>query len=198
MNRLHKDKLSLKIILEVSNMSSQMDDTPKIEPAKTGRASCRFCRQKIMIESIRIGIPYQFTRPDGKTITSYGYYHPECVPIERIESILDILSSTSSIGSEAMIELTKSLKKRQKEGDKTPQPQREISPFLEPSKSSRGACKICEKKMEKGTLRVAEPTQVELDDGRKFFSNSDGRATSPVTSPFIPYILTFIIFPAYL
>lgn len=154
-------------------MSTQRDDKPKIEPAKTGRASCRFCRQKIIKDSFRIGIPYQFTRPDGKTITSYGYYHPGCIPREKIESILDVLDSTPTIDSEEKLELIESLKKRQKEVDEAPQPQREVSrkAFIELSKSSRGTCKICEKKIDKGILRVAEPTQVELEDGRKFSSN---------------------------
>ncbi|MHA2244651.1 MAG: hypothetical protein ACXADY_06745 [Candidatus Hodarchaeales archaeon] len=154
-------------------MPAKLDDKPIIEFSKSGRASCRTCRRKIVKEEIRIGIPYTFTKPDGETITSYGYYHPLCAPRDKIETILEIVASSSTIDSENRSYITESLKKRQKEGTKSPQSRNAAmaKPFLEPSKSSRGACRTCEKKIEKGIYRVAEPSQVELDDGRKFFSH---------------------------
>ncbi len=154
-------------------MPAKLDDKPIIELAKSGRASCRACRRKIVKEEVRIGIPYTFSKPDGETITSYGYYHPICAPQDKIEIILEILASSSPIDSENRSNITKSLKKRQKEDFKSPQSRSaaKAKPFLEPSKSSRGACRTCEKKIEKGIYRVAEPSQVELDDGRKFFSH---------------------------
>jgi hypothetical protein len=57
-----------------------MEAIPKIERAKSSRSTCRTCKQKISKDIYRVGIPYQFTRPDGEEITSYGSYHPECVP----------------------------------------------------------------------------------------------------------------------
>lgn len=126
-----------------------------------------------MKAEFRIGIPYQFTRPDGETVTSYGYHHPECSPQDTIKTLLEILGSSTSIDSDDKVKIAKSLKKRQEESGESPQSRSAVTrkSFLESSKSSRGACRICEKKIEKGVFRVAEPTQVELDDGRKFFSH---------------------------
>ncbi len=151
-------------------MPEKLDDKPIIELAKSGRASCRTCRRKIVKEEIRIGIPYTFTRPDGGTITSFGYYHVDCAPRNKIETILEVLVSSSEINSDNKLKISKSLEKRKKE-DTQLRDNAKRRPFLEQSKSSRGACKICEKKITKGDLRVAEPSLVELDDGRKFFSH---------------------------
>lgn len=153
-------------------MLGKMDDKPIIEAAKSGRASCRTCWRKIVKEEFRIGIPYQFTKPDGETISSYGYYHPECVPQDKIETILEILASSTTTDPDNRVKITKSLKKRQKERAKSPQSRSAImrKPFFELSKSSRGTCRSCEKKIDKGIFRLAEPTQVELDDGRRYFS----------------------------
>ncbi|MFX1506111.1 MAG: hypothetical protein ACFFDC_08345 [Promethearchaeota archaeon] len=145
---------------------------PMIEPAKSGRASCRSCRGKISKGEYRIGIPYQFRRPDGETVYSFGYYHPECTPKDKIKMILRILEESTTIDKIKRIQIRESLKKRLEERDESPQtPSSLQKPFLETSKSSRGICRICEEKIQKGVFRVAEPTQVELDDGRKFFSH---------------------------
>ena len=42
---------------------------------------------------------------------------------------------------------------------------------MERAKSSRGKCRKCEDKIQKDEIRVAEPSMVELDDGRKFSSH---------------------------
>ena len=153
-------------------MSANMADKLKIEPAKTSRASCRSCRQKILKNEFRIGIPYPFTKPDGETITSHGYYHIACVPQDKVDLIMEVLSSSSTIDTESKAKIAESLKKRKKEVTNSPQRSAAMRiSFLEHSKSSRGACRTCEKKIEKGILRVAEPSQVELEDGRKFISH---------------------------
>ncbi|MFW9902901.1 MAG: hypothetical protein ACFFFH_01095 [Candidatus Thorarchaeota archaeon] len=153
-------------------MSAKKVEIPIIEPAKSGRASCRNCRGKIFKGEYRIGIPYQFTRPDGEIVYSFGYYHPECTPKDKIKMIFNILEASATIDKSERDKIRKSLKKRLKERDESPQiPSVLQKPFLETSKSSRGACRICEEKIEKGLYRVAEPTQVELEDGRKFFSH---------------------------
>jgi hypothetical protein len=59
---------------------------------------------------------------------------------------------------------------RKPEKKDTPSLNHSIS-FIEHSKSSRGKCKKCDIKIERDELRVAKPTPVELDDGRKFTSN---------------------------
>lgn len=263
-------------------MSEKLEGKPKIEPAKSGRASCRFCNKKILKDELRIGIPFPFTTPDGKTVTSYGYYHIECSPPDKIDSILEILPTIPSLDPEIKDQINKKLENLLKDtksseikemkvldlspssrtihmtfriiekgkgrtvvikeeehrvadikiGDETgtinltlwdevinqvkegktykikngyinvfqgrmrlelgswgsledtdevikldsinmtvDRSQFMSIPFIEPSKSSRGACRICEKKIEKGNFRVAEPSEVELEDGRKFSSH---------------------------
>lgn len=153
-------------------MSADLADKLKIEPAKTSRSSCRTCRQKIMKNEYRIGIPYSFQKPDGETITSLGFYHIICAPQDKVNLIMEVLASSSTIDVADRAKIIESLKNRKKEIIDSPQRSAAIrKSFLEHSKSSRGACRICEKKIEKGILRVAEPSQVELEDGRKFFSH---------------------------
>ncbi|UCE14218.1 MAG: hypothetical protein JSV04_03325 [Candidatus Heimdallarchaeota archaeon] len=263
-------------------MSEKMGGKPKIEPAKSGRASCRFCNKKIVKQELRIGIPYPFTTPDGKTVTSYGYYHVDCSPPDKIDSILEVLSTLTSLDSEIKDQIKEKLENLLKDlessqieeikvidlspssrniqltfgviekgdgrtvvvrkeertvadikiGDETgtinltlwdeainqvregktykikngyinvfqgrmrlelgnwgsledtdevikldsikldiDRSQFMTIPFIEPSKSSRGACRICEKKIEKGNFRVAEQSEIELEDGRKFSSH---------------------------
>ena len=126
-----------------------------------------------MKDEFRIGIPYQYTKPDGGAVTSFGYYHVDCAPRNKIETILEVLASSSEIDSEIKLKISNSLENRKKEDSDNSQlrGRAKRKPFLEQSKSSRGACRICEKKITKGDLRVAEPSQVELDNGRKFFSH---------------------------
>ncbi|MFX1516120.1 MAG: hypothetical protein ACFFC6_07420 [Promethearchaeota archaeon] len=152
-------------------MSAKKAEIPIIEPAKSGRATCRGCREKILKGDYRVGIPYQFTRSDGETISSYGYYHPECTPKDKLEIVFEVLENSTLIGSVDKEKITEFLKQSQKKVESPQASSSPRKPFFELSKSSRGVCRVCEKKIEKGIFRVAEPTQVELDDGRKFFSH---------------------------
>ena len=152
-------------------MSAKKAEIPIIEPAKSGRATCRGCREKILKGDYRVGIPYQFTRPDGEIISSHGYYHPECTPKDKLEVILEILENSTSLDSADKEKIKESLKQSQMKVESPQASRLSRKPFFELSKSSRGVCRVCEEKIEKGIFRVAEPTQVELDDGRKFFSH---------------------------
>ena len=143
-----------------------MDDHPKIERAKSSRSTCRTCGQKIVKDIYRIGIPYEFTRPDGEKITSYGWYHPECVPFNSIQPTVDIVESDMTIESKEKKEIISSMKKNKEEQVEVLQ-----RPFIENSKSGRATCKKCDEKIKKKVYRVAEPVEVDLEDGRKFFSN---------------------------
>ncbi len=147
-------------------MLKLVDDHPKIERARSSRSSCRTCGQKILKDIYRIGIPYQFTRPDGEKITSYGWYHPECVPFNSIQPTVNILESDMTIEPKEKKQIIGSLKKTKEEQVEVLQ-----RPFIEISKSGRANCKKCDKKITKKVYRVAEPVEVDLEDGRKFFSN---------------------------
>ena len=154
-------------------MSSERSDNPKVEFAKSGRSKCRGCQENILKDSPRIGIPSPFTTPKGEVITSYRYYHTECTPRFELHGIVSYLETekleNSELQKDTLTTLNQLLKNKSTKEAKVEQPINE--PFLEYAKSSRGKCKICDEKIEKDTLRVAEPTLIELDDGRRFSSN---------------------------
>ncbi|MHA1214982.1 MAG: hypothetical protein ACTSPG_06775 [Candidatus Hodarchaeales archaeon] len=137
---------------------------PFLEPAKSGRAKCRGCQEKINKGEIRVGLPYSFAMKDGREIESYHYYHVNCVPSSKVSSVLEILQETEFIDSEKLEVIRNALEsarsqRRQKLSIKT---------FIEKSPSSRATCKICEDKILKEEFRVIEPFSVELEDGRVF------------------------------
>ncbi|MFX0182756.1 MAG: hypothetical protein ACFE95_06690 [Candidatus Hodarchaeota archaeon] len=152
-------------------MSEKISQKPIIEPAKSARSSCRICQKKIEKDSIRIGVPSPYTLPDGRTVATYRYYHPECVPYDRIIEILEILSSMSTIEPMEKNQVKKTLERIQKKGSENVEEQRRArdKPFFEYSRSGRGTCRICENKIAKGIFRVAEPTKIDLTDGRQIF-----------------------------
>ncbi|MFX0172785.1 MAG: hypothetical protein ACFE9L_12785 [Candidatus Hodarchaeota archaeon] len=147
-------------------MSDEITQNPIIEPAKSARSSCRICQKKIEKGFIRIGVPSPYTLPDGRTVSSYRFYHPDCVPYDRIASILDILDSVTTIEHEDKNQVKITLEKIQMLGSSATKG-RIIEPFFEYSRSGRGSCRICENKIEKGVFRIAEPTQIELTNGRR-------------------------------
>lgn len=169
---LQQSKKGLKIMRKVTNiMSNKNKQQPIIELAKSARSSCRICRKKIEKDSIRIGVPSPYTLPDGKTVATYRYYHPKCVPYDRITEILEILASTSTIAPMEMNQVRETLENIQKQGSKGIEEQRRAKnkPFFEYSRSGRGTCRICENKIAKGIFRVAEPTKIDLTNGRQIF-----------------------------
>jgi hypothetical protein len=150
-------------------MSTPQSNQLKVELAKSGRSKCRGCQEKILKDTPRVGIPYPFTTPKGEVITSFRYYHLECTPRFNIAEVLSVLDKfpmeEDTLQKEAIQTLTEI-----KEGKFSPK-QKTVQPYLEYSKSSRGKCRSCEEKIIKDSLRIAEPTLVELDDGRRFASN---------------------------
>lgn len=153
-------------------MSTNTDQLPIIEPAKSGRSSCRICRNKIEKETIRIGIPSEYTLPDGRTVSSFRYFHPTCVPYNRIEVVLQVLSTVDSLEEIEREKIKKELKDLQKKGEQTDDADISMrKPFIEKSRSGRGKCRTCDMKIEKDVYRVSEPSQVELPDGRKIFGS---------------------------
>jgi len=152
-------------------MSEKISQKSIIEPAKSARSSCRICRKKIEKDSIRIGLPSPYTLPDGRAVATYRYYHPECIPYDRITEILEILASTFTIEPMEKNQVRETLENIQKQGSKDIEERRRTrnKPFFEYSRSGRASCRICENKIAKGIFRVAEPTKIDLTDGRQIF-----------------------------
>ncbi|NHJ01252.1 MAG: hypothetical protein EAX86_03875 [Candidatus Heimdallarchaeota archaeon] len=145
---------------------SESDKSPILEAAKSSRSACRLCHQKIMKGEYRIGIPYDFTTSDGNIVTSYRYHHPKCVPVRNIDLVTKLIKNNTTIESAIKELIFKELDEAKKA-----QKDRSSSPYIEESKSSRSTCRLCEEKIQKETYRVAEPEQVELEDGRSFSSH---------------------------
>lgn len=152
-------------------MSNKDEAKPyKIETSPNNRASCKSCREKIVKETVRIGVPTPYTTPDGKTVYNYKYFHLKCIPRKHADSVLAIDNINDIIQSED-IEL---LSTKSKENNESPQrsssSRKGLLTHIEVSKSSRAKCIECEDKILKDTFRYADPKPVELDDGRKFTS----------------------------
>ena len=151
-------------------MSETKTELPKIEPAKSGRSSCRECRKKILKDAIRVGNPYQFNSPKGDVLTGYSWFHLECTPSYVIPETINSLKRDPLEDTDQQKDVLSTLERMFKEKPKkvSQRKRNDKSPFFEIAKSSRGKCRKCEEKIEKGVIRVAESTMVELDDGRKF------------------------------
>jgi len=154
-------------------MSETKTELPKIEPAKSGRSTCKGCREKILKDTIRVGTPYQFNSPKGEVFTGYSWYHLECTPGYIIPETINTIKKSPlediNQQKDTLSVLKQMLRDKPKKESRSQRMDR--SPFLERAKSSRGKCRRCEEKIEKGVIRVAEPTLVEMEDGRKFSSN---------------------------
>ncbi len=154
-------------------MSSDRSDNPKVEFAKSGRSKCRGCQEKISKDIPRIGIPSPFTTPKGEVITSYRYYHVKCIPRYAIQDVISFLTKEklddSNLQNDTLASLNQMLQTEPSKEIKSEQQIQE--PFLEYAKSSRGKCRHCEEKIEKNSLRAAEPALVELDDDRRFVTH---------------------------
>ena len=176
-------------------MSERKPDLPKVEPAKSSRSICRECRQKIAKDEIRVGNPYEFTTPKGDVLTGYSWFHLKCTPGYIIPEVINSLKANplddKDQQKEIMFILNEMFKERPRK--RSQEQIRDNSPFLERSKSSRGKCRKCEEKIEKGTIRVAEPTMIELEDGRKFRSHKYYHHTCYIDSNEDPKSLLNII-----
>ena len=65
-----------------------------IEPATTGRATCRGCRAAIAVDSLRVGeaVPNLYAEKDGAE--TMHWYHPVCASYRRPEAFLEAVASS--------------------------------------------------------------------------------------------------------
>jgi hypothetical protein len=124
-----------------------------IEPAKSGRASCRTCKGKIEKGALRFGeeVPNAFS-DSGEM--SYQWHHLECAAKKKPGPLKATLASyTGEIPNRADLE------KSMDEAARTEKPS--TFPYAERASTSRSSCQECEEKIEKGQLRVAIEREVE-------------------------------------
>ncbi len=152
-------------------MPSTKSGEIKIELAKSSRSTCRTCHNKIDKDSPRIGIQTIFSLPDGNDAISYRFYHPNCLPFDKISDTMDFLKKKKKLKDINKKEIEKILLNLKSEGKNNLDDgieQKEDS-FLEYSKSNRSSCRECSEKIIKGEIRVVKPSLIELTDGRKIF-----------------------------
>jgi hypothetical protein len=133
-----------------------------IEESKTGRATCRICRQKIEKGELRFG------EEDVNAFSANGavtlrWYHLRCAAIARPAKLKPALAAWTAPLPERMTldtAINEALSKAKPE-----------LPYAEMAPSGRSKCLACGETIEKGMLRVA--IEREVDTG-SFVTKSAG------------------------
>jgi len=115
----------------------------KIEPAPSGRASCRGCKQAIAKGGLRFAeeTPNPYSEDGG---TSFRYWHLACAAIKLANELGAALAAY-----EGPVEDRASLETLVREHA------RPEMPYAERASSGRARCRACDTTIRKGELRVA-------------------------------------------
>ncbi|MFO0724027.1 MAG: hypothetical protein U1E65_09610 [Myxococcota bacterium] len=122
-----------------------------IEPAKSGRASCRTCRKPIAKGELRFGEETPNAFAEGEP--SFVWHHLECAAKKRpneLKSALDTFSG--EIPNRAELEAAMST------AAASGKPK---VPYAEHAPTGRSKCLSCEKEIPKGEIRVAVEREVD-------------------------------------
>ena len=125
-----------------------------IEVAKSGRATCRGCRQKIEKDALRFGeeTPNMFSEEGG---TTYRWWHLECAAKGKLANeVRDALKGWT--GEVPNREALDKLIAEHLHAD---------YPYAERAANGRAKCRVCDAQIEKGSLRVAFERIVETGMG---------------------------------
>jgi poly [ADP-ribose] polymerase len=122
-----------------------------IEEAKSGRASCRTCKQTIAKGELRLGeeVPNAFAEGE----MTYHWHHPVCAAKKKPAALKQALEATTLDipNKEELLQTIESSGKTEKPSS---------FPYAEQAPTSRSSCISCGEKIEKGDLRVAVETEV--------------------------------------
>ncbi len=125
-----------------------------IEVAKSGRSTCRGCRQKIEKNVNRFGeeVPNMFSEDGG---TTFRWYHLECAAKGKLANeVRDALKSFS--GEVPDRDKLDVLIKEHLHAD---------YPYAERAPNGRAKCRVCDESLAKGSIRVAFERVVETGMG---------------------------------
>ncbi|KAJ8410210.1 hypothetical protein AAFF_G00201910 [Aldrovandia affinis] len=138
---------------------SQDDKLYKAEYAKSGRASCKKCKENIAKGSLRMAIMVQSPMFDGKVP---HWHHFSCFWLRAaVQSFVDI-SGFSDLRWEDQEKVKKAIESGGAAGGKSEQKggakgEKTLNDFaVEYAKSNRSTCKGCEQKIEKDQIRVSK------------------------------------------
>jgi hypothetical protein len=115
----------------------------KIEPAPSGRASCRGCKQPIAKGALRFAeeTPNQYSEDGG---TSFRYWHLACAAPKLANELGGALAAyDGEVEDRASIEAI------------VKEHERPEMPYAERASSGRARCRACDTQIPKGELRVA-------------------------------------------
>jgi hypothetical protein len=122
-----------------------------IEVAKSGRASCRTCKQTIAKGELRFGEEVQTQFSDAPSLQ---WHHLMCAAKNKPAQLTDALAQyPEEIPDRAALEKTiEDAKKTQKPGQ---------FPYADRAPTGRAKCIECRETIEKGSLRVAVEREVD-------------------------------------
>ncbi|XP_048485241.1 poly [ADP-ribose] polymerase [Plutella xylostella] len=158
-----------------------MDDLPyQAEYAKSGRANCKGCKEKIEQGTLRIAVMVQSAFYDGKQA---NWHHEECFfKKQRPKTALDI-GRLNTLRNDDQKRITKAIEeytgivlpvaKGKSKAAKRANAEASASMaaikdfFIEYSKSSRATCRVCEIKICKDEVRISK-TVYDTEVGQKY------------------------------
>lgn len=122
-----------------------------IEPAKSGRASCRTCKSPIAKGELRLGVevPNQFAEGEP----TYQWHHLLCAVKKQSGPLREAMAAfAGEIPDRAGLEAALAA---------APPPKPSTYPWVERASTGRSRCLECEEAIEKGALRVAIEREVD-------------------------------------
>ncbi|XP_048105685.1 poly [ADP-ribose] polymerase 1 [Alosa alosa] len=146
----------------MSKMADTQDDKLyKAEYAKSGRASCKKCKENIAKDSLRMAIMVQSPMFDGKVP---HWHHFSCFWQRAAVQTAGDISGFSDLRWEDQEKVKKAIESGGAMGGKGDQKggakgEKTLNDFaVEYAKSNRSTCKGCEQKIEKDQIRVSKKT----------------------------------------
>ncbi|XP_077567914.1 poly [ADP-ribose] polymerase 1 [Stigmatopora nigra] len=141
--------------------ASQEDKLYMVEYAKSGRASCKKCKENIAKDSLRMAIMVQSPMFDGKVP---HWHHFSCFWLRAAAQSPDDIAGFSAIRWEDQEKVKKAIESggavgTGKGGKKGGAVEKTLNGFaVEYAKSNRSTCKGCDNKIEKDQIRVSKKT----------------------------------------
>ncbi len=124
-----------------------------IEVAKSGRAACRTCKEKIAKDELRLGeaVPNAFSDGDEP---SFRWHHLRCAAAKKPSVLRSALATyAGDVPNKAELEALMDASK----GKEKPS----TFPYAERAPTGRSTCQGCEEPIAKGELRVAIEREVD-------------------------------------
>ncbi|KAK7104156.1 poly [ADP-ribose] polymerase 1-like [Littorina saxatilis] len=132
-------------------MSDHTDLPFKAEYAKSGRASCKLCKDNIPQDSLRLALMVQSPHFDGKVP---NWFHFKCFWKRGRPQSEDEIHGFHSLRWEDQQKVKENLGGAGASGDADPDYYKDFT--VEYAKSSRSTCRGCESKIEKDAVRISK------------------------------------------